>query len=58
MNLAWVAKRAVRIDFTQPNQPQQNAYVERYKRRVRYDWLAHYLFETLDAIQDFAAHWL
>lgn len=37
---------------------QQNAYVERYNRTVRYDWLAHHLFERLDEIQDFATQWL
>ena len=36
----------------------KNAYVERYKRTVRYDWLAHHLFESLDEIQDFATRWL
>lgn len=25
---------------------------------VRYDWLAHHLFETLDEIQQFATNWL
>ena len=33
--LAWAAKRGIRIDFIQPGQPQQNAYVERYIRTVR-----------------------
>lgn len=56
--LAWAARRAIRIDFIQPGQPQQNTYVERYNRTVRYDWLAHYLFETLDQIQEFATRWL
>jgi putative transposase len=51
-------KRGIRIDFIQPGQPQQNAYVERYNRTVRYDWLAHHLFETLDEIQEFATRWL
>lgn len=46
VTLAWAAKRGIRIDFIQPGQPQQNAYVERYNRTVRYDWLAHHLFET------------
>jgi putative transposase len=27
-------------------------------RTVRYDCLAHHLFETLDEIQDFATRWL
>jgi putative transposase len=25
---------------------------------VRYDWLAHHLFETLEEIQEFATNWL
>lgn len=58
VTLAWAAKRGIRIDFIQPGQPQQNAYVERYNRTVRYDWLAHHLFDTLDEIQDFATRWL
>ena len=58
VTLAWAAKRGIRIDFIQPGQPQQNAYVERYNRTVRYDWLAHHLFETLDEIQEFATRWL
>jgi putative transposase len=52
------ACEGIRIDFIKPGQPQQNAYVERYNRTVRYDWLAHHLFETLDDIQDFATRWL
>jgi len=58
VTLAWAAKRGIHIDFIQPGQPQQNAYVERYNRTVRYDWLAHHLFDTLDEIQDFATRWL
>ncbi|MFZ6722706.1 integrase core domain-containing protein, partial [Undibacterium sp. Ji49W] len=37
---------------------QQNAYVERYNRTVRYDWLAHHLFDTVNEVQDFATRWL
>ena len=58
VTLAWAEQRGIRIEFIQPGQPQQNAYVERYNRTVRYDWLAHHLFETLDEIQDFATRWL
>jgi putative transposase len=45
-----------RIDFIQLGQPQQNAYAERYNKTVRYDWLAHHLFETLQEIQEFATN--
>lgn len=58
VTLAWAEKRGIRIEFIQPGQPQQNAYVERYNRTVRYDWLAQHLFETLDEVQDFATSWL
>ena len=34
------------------------AYIERYNRTVRYDWLAHYLFESIDEVQDHATRWL
>src|SRR5450830_1021748 len=55
---AWAENRGVQINFIQPGQPQQNAYIERYNRTVRYDWLAHYLFESIDEIQEFATGWL
>jgi len=54
----WAAKHGFEIAFIQPGQPQQNACVERYNRTVRYDRLAHHLFDSLDEIQDFATRWL
>ena len=38
----------------QPGKPQQNAYIERYNRTVRYDWMAHYLFDSIEEVQDYA----
>jgi putative transposase len=32
--------------------------MERYNRTVRYDWLAHYLFDTIEEMQNFATRWL
>jgi putative transposase len=54
----WAENRGIHIEFIEPGNPQQNAYVERYNRTVRYDWLGQYLFDTLDEVQDFATHWL
>lgn len=56
--LAWAVKRNITLRHIQPGKPQQNGYVERYNRTVRYDWLNQYLFEKLDEIQDFATKWL
>ena len=58
LTLAWAKKRGIKMDFIQPGNPQQNAYVERYNRTVRYDWLAHYLFDSIEEVQDYATQWL
>jgi putative transposase len=31
----------------QPGKSQQNVYVERFNRTVRYEWLAKYCFDTI-----------
>jgi putative transposase len=55
---SWAERHGIRIEHIQPGKPQQNAYVERYNRTVRYDWLSHYLFVSIDEVQDFATQWL
>jgi len=54
----WAEKRRIRLEYIQPGKPQQNAYIERYNRTVRYDWLGQYLFESIEEVQDFATRWL
>ena len=54
----WARKKNIRLRYIQPGKPQQNGYVERYNRTVRYDWLNQYLFETIDEMRDFATKWL
>jgi putative transposase len=44
------APQAIRIEYTQPGKAQQNAHIERYNRTVRYEWLAHYLFDTIQEV--------
>ncbi|XVN75130.1 IS3 family transposase ISXac2 [Oligella sp. MSHR50489EDL] len=56
--LEWAAKRHITLIHTQPGNPQQNGYVERYNRTVRYDWLAQNLFESLEEVQLGATAWL
>jgi putative transposase len=55
--LGWLALRNIRIDHIQPGKPQQNAYVERYNRTVRYAWLARTLFDSIEQVQDTATRW-
>jgi len=54
----WAEKHEIRIEHIQPGNPQQNAYIERYNRTVRYDWLGQYLFESIDEVQEHATNWL
>lgn len=54
----WARQRGIRIDYIQPGKPQQNAYVERYNRTVRYDWLNQTLFNNIEEVQDAATRWL
>lgn len=35
----WAKKHDIQLQFIQPGNPQQNAYIERFDRTVRYDWL-------------------
>ena len=47
------------MDFMHdPGKPQQNAYVERYHRTVRYEWLNQHLFESIKQAQESATQWL
>ena len=43
--------------FSQPGNPQQNAYVERFNRTVRYECLNQYLFRDLSEVQDYTTDW-
>jgi putative transposase len=54
----WAQRHGIRLNHIQPGKPQQNAYIERYNRTVRYDWLSHYLFESIGEVQDYATDWM
>jgi putative transposase len=47
----------IQLHYIQPGNPQQNAYVERFNRRVRYEWLSQYLWQDIGAVQNFATEW-
>ena len=56
--MKWAEKQGVAILHIQPGQPQQNAYIERYNRTVRHEWLDQYIIESIEEAQDFATQWL
>ncbi len=56
--LTWAEQQGIRIEHIQPGKPQQDAYVERYNRTVRYAWLGRTLFDSIEQVQDMATRWL
>ena len=55
---SWAKNMGIQLMFIQPGKPQQNAYIERYNRTVRSEWLGRYHFETIQDVQDHATKWL
>jgi putative transposase len=53
----WAAESGIHLHYIQPGNPQQNAYVERFNRTVRYEWLSQYLWDDIEQVQDFATQW-
>nr|QGY72922.1 mobile element protein [Mycetohabitans sp.] len=47
---AWAARTGIKLEYIQPGKPQHNAYVERFNRTVRYEWLSLYHWENLDCL--------
>ena len=54
----WAESKHIKIEYIQPGNPQQNAYVERFNRTVRYEWLSQYYWKDLEEVQLFATKWM
>ena len=56
--MGWAEKQGVRLACIQAGKPHQNAYIERYARTVRGEWLSQYISKTIEEAQDQATEWL
>ena len=54
----WAGTWGIKLEYIQPGRPQQNAYVERFNRTVRYEWLSQYHWDDLDHVQRVATQWM
>ncbi len=54
----WASETGIAFQYIQPGKPQQNAYVERLNRTVRYEWLSQYYWGDLNDVRDFATRWI
>lgn len=54
----WSVKQQITLLYIQPGKPTQNAYVERFNRTVRHEWLDLNIFTTIEQAQLLATQWL
>lgn len=54
----WTIKNQITLLYIQPGKPTQNAYIERFNRTARHEWLDLHLFESIEQAQNLATQWL
>ena len=54
----WAEEAGIAFQYIQPGKPQRNAYVERFNRNVRYEWLSKYYWQDLNEVRDHATRWI
>lgn len=54
----WADAWGIKLECIQPGKPQQNAYVERFNRTVRYEWLSQYHWDDLEDVPRVATQWM
>jgi len=54
----WVNAKEIKLAYIQPGQPQQNAYIERFNRTARYEWLVQFAWDDLNQGQHAATQWM
>ncbi len=56
--MEWAKKEEIELLYIQPGKPQQNAYIERYNRTVRYDWMNQNIFAGINQVREHSTQWL
>lgn len=56
--VTWANRQQITLMYIQPGKPTQNAYVERFNRTVRHEWLDLHEFESIEQAQQLATEWL
>jgi putative transposase len=56
--IKWAERKQITLTFIQPGKPTQNAYVERFNRTARHEWLNMYLFQSIEQAQRLATEWM
>lgn len=56
--VCWANKNQITLLYIQPGKPTQNAYIERFNRTARHEWLDLHVFDSLEHAQLLATQWL
>ena len=56
--VTWANQHRITLMDIQPGKPIQNAYIERFNRTSRHEWLDLHAFESLGHAQSLATQWL
>jgi len=54
----WTLENKITLLYIQPGKPTQNAYIERFNRTARHEWLDLHLFKSIEHAQTLATKWL
>ena len=54
----WANDKQITLMYIQPGKPTQNAYIERFNRTVRHEWLDLHVFDSIEQAQQLATQWL
>lgn len=54
----WAERNNIKLSYIQPGKPTQNAYIERFNRTARHEWLDLYHFDSIQQAQNLATKWL
>jgi Integrase core domain len=53
----WADGHGIKLVFIQPGNSQQNEYIERFNRTMRYELLSPNLFGNIEGVQEAATQW-
>lgn len=56
--ITWANKHQITLMYIQPGKPTQNAYVERFNRTARHEWLDLHEFTSVEHAQQIATQWI
>ena len=54
----WAQAMGIELMYIQPGMPTQNAYIERFNRAARNEWLNMHIFDSIEHAQSLATQWM